>query len=29
MSCGKGLPQLWVAAVGAGDKTVLIAYQIP
>jgi hypothetical protein len=24
-----GKPQLWVAAVGAGDKTVLLAYQIP
>jgi hypothetical protein len=26
---GRAAPQLWVAAVGAGDKTVLIAYQIP
>ncbi len=24
-----GSPQLWVAAVGAGDKTVLLSYQIP
>lgn len=24
-----GTPQLWIAAVGAGDKTVLIAYQLP
>lgn len=26
---GKGAPQLWVAAVGAGDKTVLISFQLP
>ena len=25
----RGAPQLWIAAVGAGDKTLLIAYQIP
>jgi len=25
----RGTPQLWAAAVGAGDKTVLIAYQLP
>jgi hypothetical protein len=25
----RGTPQLWIAAVGAGDKTLLIAYQLP
>jgi hypothetical protein len=25
----RGAPQLWIAAVGAGDKTLLIAYQVP
>jgi hypothetical protein len=25
----RGAPQLWAAAVGAGDKTVLLAYQLP
>jgi hypothetical protein len=25
----RGSPQLWLAAVGAGDKTVLLAYQLP
>jgi len=24
-----GTPQLWIAAVGAGDKTILLGYQIP
>ncbi len=24
-----GKPQLWVAAVGAGDKTILLSYQLP
>jgi len=26
---GHGSPQLWLAAVGAGDKTVLLSYQLP
>lgn len=26
---GQGAPQLWVAAVGSGDKTVLLSYQLP
>jgi hypothetical protein len=26
---GRGTPQLWMAAVGAGDKTILLAYQLP
>ncbi len=26
---GRGSPQLWIAAVGAGDKTVLLSYSLP
>ena len=26
---GRGAPQLWIAANNSGDKTVLIAYQLP
>ena len=26
---GRGSPQVWLAAVGAGDKTVLLSYQLP
>ena len=26
---GAGAPQVWVAAVGAGDKTVLLGYTLP
>jgi hypothetical protein len=26
---GTGSPQVWIAAVGAGDKTVLLGYQLP
>lgn len=26
---GRGSPQLWLAAVGAGDKTILLSYQLP
>jgi len=26
---GRGTPQLWAAVVGPGDKTLLIAYQLP
>jgi hypothetical protein len=26
---GRGNSQVWIAAVGAGDKTVLLGYQLP
>jgi hypothetical protein len=26
---GRGAPQVWIAAVGAGDKTILLSYSLP